>query len=118
MGVGVSIDDFGTGRSSLGCLHHFPIDTVKIDRSLFQPAEDGELAAIVRGLLEMATTMGLTAVAEGIESPDQVERLVRGGCPLGQGHLFAPALDAPSAIAYAQWRAPGGGPRRASQRAA
>ena len=85
LGVGVSIDDFGTGRSSLGCLHHFPIDTVKIDQSLFEPGEDGELAPIVRGLLELTTTMGLTAVAEGIESEEQVERLVRGRLPARPG---------------------------------
>ena len=118
LGVGVAIDDFGTGRSSLGCLHHFPIDTVKIDQSLFEPQDDGELAAIVRGLLELTTTMGLIAVAEGIESPEQVERLVRAGCPLGQGHLFAPALDPASAVAYARWQAPVNRPGREGPRAA
>lgn len=118
LGVGVAIDDFGTGRSSLGCLHHFPIDTVKIDQSLFEPRDDGELAAIVRGLLELTTTMGLTAVAEGIESADQVERLVRAGCPLGQGHLFAPALDPAAAVAHARWRVPMSGHDRQGPRAA
>jgi sensor c-di-GMP phosphodiesterase-like protein len=61
--------------------------------------------------------MGLTAVAEGIEHGEQVERLIQAGCQLGQGHHFAPALEPTPAIAYAAWQ-PAGGRSRKRRRAA
>jgi diguanylate cyclase (GGDEF)-like protein/PAS domain S-box-containing protein len=101
LGVRISIDDFGTGPSSLVHLQQFPIDTLKIDQSFLQPTSDDDLPPIVRGLLGLTATMGLTAIAEGVESDDQRRRLERRGCPLGQGHLFAAPLDASAAAAFA-----------------
>jgi diguanylate cyclase (GGDEF)-like protein/PAS domain S-box-containing protein len=93
LGVHVSLDDFGTGFSSLGYLAQLPVDELKIDRrfvaGLGQRAEDDTL---VRTVLSLATDLGLRTVAEGVETSTQVDRLISRGCPLGQGYFFrAPA---------------------------
>jgi diguanylate cyclase (GGDEF)-like protein/PAS domain S-box-containing protein len=93
LGVRIAIDDFGTGYSSLGYLRQFPIDVLKIDRSFLDPitAELG-LPPIVRGVLELGATMGLTTIAEGVETDAQMARLIESGCRYGQGYLFARPL--------------------------
>jgi EAL domain-containing protein (putative c-di-GMP-specific phosphodiesterase class I) len=90
LGVRLSVDDFGTGYSSLLYLRSYPIDTLKIDRS-FVGGMDGSDndGAIVEGVIRLAHALGLEAVAEGVETPEQRARLEALGCELGQGYLWA-----------------------------
>jgi diguanylate cyclase (GGDEF)-like protein len=93
-GVQTSLDDFGTGFSSLSSLHRLPFDVLKIDRS-FVMAMDGQGKGdgIVRAIVALARTIGMTIVAEGIETPAQAALLIELGCELGQGYHFGrPAL--------------------------
>ncbi len=88
--ISVSIDDFGTGFSSLSYLKNLPIDTIKIDRSFVQNVEtSSDDAAIVQGVISMAHHLGLTVVAEGIETEAQRAILTRYGCDILQGYFFA-----------------------------
>ena len=91
LGVSVILDDFGTGYSSLGYLQRLPIDTVKLDRSFIADlGEDGsEAAAIVQAVVTMAHALELSVVGEGVETPDQADRLRRLGCAMAQGFWFA-----------------------------
>jgi diguanylate cyclase (GGDEF)-like protein/PAS domain S-box-containing protein len=95
LGVQLAIDDFGTGYSSLAYLQRFPIDIMKIDRAFVngvaRSAGDLEL---VRSILSLADSLGLYTVAEGIEDDAQRAALLRLGCQLGQGYLFARPLVA------------------------
>jgi diguanylate cyclase (GGDEF)-like protein/PAS domain S-box-containing protein len=94
LGVGLHMDDFGTGYSSLNHLHRYPFDTLKIDRSFVQGiAEERESSNIVGTILELARSLNMEVVAEGIETNDQVERLKSLGCRLGQGYFFAKPMD-------------------------
>lgn len=93
-GVGVSLDDFGTGFSSLSMLTRLPVDTLKIDRSFIAGISSDEAAfAVVRLINGLAHELGMSTVAEGIESHDQRDRAVAAGCRFGQGRLFADALE-------------------------
>jgi diguanylate cyclase (GGDEF)-like protein/PAS domain S-box-containing protein len=95
LGVSVALDDFGTGYSSLSYLKSYPVDVLKLDRSLV--AELGtapEATAIVKAAVDMAAALGLRVVGEGIEVETQARILRTLGCPLGQGFLFAPPLPA------------------------
>jgi EAL domain-containing protein (putative c-di-GMP-specific phosphodiesterase class I) len=89
IGIKIWIDDFGVEYSSLRYLHRLPIDGVKIDRT-FVGGADGGLAspAIVRLIIELAGSLGLGVVAEGIETARQRDELIALGCALGQGYLF------------------------------
>ena len=90
LGVGLAIDDFGVGYSSLEYLRRFPVQTVKIDKSFVQGVERGsEDAAFARGIIELGRVLGLEVVAEGIERRAQLDELRELGCDLGQGFLFA-----------------------------
>jgi diguanylate cyclase (GGDEF)-like protein/PAS domain S-box-containing protein len=90
LGLELAIDDFGVGYSSLSYLQQFPFDILKIDRSFVDGISDPDsLPAIVRGLLDLANTLGLDIVAEGIEEEVQRRSLVNEGCTTGQGFLFA-----------------------------
>jgi EAL domain-containing protein (putative c-di-GMP-specific phosphodiesterase class I) len=94
LGVSVGLDDFGAGGSSLGYLKRFPLDFVKIHRSLVAGLGQSERdTAIVRATIELAHELGMTVVAVGVESPRQLERLRALGCDRAQGHLFSPALS-------------------------
>ncbi|MGE3707418.1 MAG: putative bifunctional diguanylate cyclase/phosphodiesterase [Vicinamibacterales bacterium] len=104
-GVSLSIDDFGAGYSSLGYLHRFPIDRLKIDRSfvarmLEQGDEDG--TPIVRAILALAQHIGIDVVAEGIEHRAQQEMLCALQCDLGQGYLFSRPADPATAVQLLQ----------------
>lgn len=109
LGVGLHMDDFGVGYSSLEYLRNFPFDTLKIDRSFIRGiAHDRESQQIVRSILELASSFGLDVVAEGIEDAEQLEELKSMGCPCGQGYYFARPMDARSIDALLQsgkWRA-------------
>jgi diguanylate cyclase (GGDEF)-like protein/PAS domain S-box-containing protein len=92
-GVGLELDDFGTGYSSLAALHQFPVDALKIDRSFVASFnEDADSEVIVRSILALAHSLGLKVIAEGIEEPEQLERLRSFGCEYGQGYLFSRPL--------------------------
>ena len=91
-GMSVSLDDFGTGYSSLSYLHQYPVQALKIDRSfiadLAPDAADGS-TAVIRAILALAGALGMQVIAEGIETEAQHAALVRLGCQLGQGFLYA-----------------------------
>ena len=90
IGIRLAIDDFGTGYSSLAYLHRFPMNALKIDRSFVVDLdEEGEATAIVRTIVTLAHSLGLEAIAEGVELPAQRDRLVSFNCDLVQGYLFA-----------------------------
>jgi diguanylate cyclase (GGDEF)-like protein len=97
LGVRISLDDFGTGYSSLSYLKRLPIDRIKIDKSFVQnvPGDDDD-AAIVSAVVAMTHRLKRTAVAEGIETRDQLSFLRKEGCDHGQGFLFSHALPAAS----------------------
>lgn len=93
LGVSLLMDDFGTGYSSLHHLHSFPFDVLKIDRSFVTRMTGGEQALqIVRTIVELARALGMSVVAEGIETRAQYEMLQQLGCRYGQGYLFSKPL--------------------------
>jgi diguanylate cyclase (GGDEF)-like protein/PAS domain S-box-containing protein len=97
LGVRLAIDDFGAGYSGLGYLKRFPVDTLKIDKSLvlgLGRPEDGQDAAIVQAVIALARALGIQVTAEGVEDAEQLARLRELGCELGQGYYFAPPLPA------------------------
>ena len=88
-GIRILLDDFGTGFSSLGQLRHFPIDVLKVDRSFVDGVEhDAKVAAIAANLVALAHSLGLVAIAEGVESTEQLEVFRELGCDQAQGYLF------------------------------
>jgi EAL domain-containing protein (putative c-di-GMP-specific phosphodiesterase class I) len=90
LGVSVSIDDFGTGFSSLSYLHRLQIDAVKLDRSFVQTiATDKGAQHLVRAMIGVAQGLGVDVIAEGVETEAQRLELVAAGCPVMQGYLFA-----------------------------
>jgi diguanylate cyclase (GGDEF)-like protein/PAS domain S-box-containing protein len=99
IGVRVAIDDFGTGYSSLSYLRQAEIDVVKIDKSFVDTVSTApQQRALVEGIVQLAQTLGLQVVAEGIEREIDRETLMNLGCPLGQGYLFARPLSYSSAL--------------------
>jgi diguanylate cyclase (GGDEF)-like protein/PAS domain S-box-containing protein len=94
LGVSIAIDDFGTGYSALSYLRYYPIDTLKLDRLFTGGVDTAEDVAIVRAVIAFATSLNLTVIAEGIETPAQAEQLRALGCKLGQGFYFAHPLPA------------------------
>lgn len=108
-GLQFSIDDFGTGYSSLSYLHRLPIDTLKIDKSFVgrmeQSSEDWE---IVQTIITLGHKLGMSIVAEGIESAVQVEALKRNQCEYGQGYFFSRPLSAETATEFLEQLYPTG----------
>lgn len=101
MGVRLSMDDFGTGYSSLSYLRRFPFDKIKIDQSFIrQLPDDGESAAIVRAIAMLGSTLGMTIVAEGVETAAQMAFTATEGCDQAQGYLIGKPLH-PSMLADA-----------------
>ena len=101
VGVRIAIDDFGTGYSSLSYLQRFEVDTLKIDKAFIDNVgEGGQAAALVKGIIGIAHTLGLDVVAEGIEHNAQRERLRDLECDLGQGYLFAKPLPGSDMVAF------------------
>jgi diguanylate cyclase (GGDEF)-like protein/PAS domain S-box-containing protein len=109
LGVKLAIDDFGTGYSSLAYLQHFPVDVLKIDRSFVARLGQGlENRAIVRTIVGLAETLGLSVVGEGVETEEQLASLQELGCDIGQGYYFSrpvPADEAGRWLAAARARA-------------
>lgn len=95
LGVGVSIDDFGTGHSSLVRIRRLPVTELKIDRSFITSLLHGQSdEAIVQSIVDLAQRLGLRTVAEGVEDSRVAERLAEFGCEMAQGFLWSPALQA------------------------
>jgi diguanylate cyclase (GGDEF)-like protein/PAS domain S-box-containing protein len=95
LGVRIALDDFGTGYSSLSYLERLPIDILKIDRSFVSTVEHSQThIGLTPAIVQLAHTLGHTTIAEGIESPAQVDHLRQMGCALGQGYHLGVPLDA------------------------
>jgi EAL domain-containing protein (putative c-di-GMP-specific phosphodiesterase class I) len=93
LGVRLALDDFGTGYSSLNYLHRFPFHTIKIDKSFVDMlGKDKESAAIIPTIIQLARSLNMEVIAEGVETEEQARQLQHMGCPYGQGYLFARAL--------------------------
>ena len=92
-GVGIAVDDFGTGYASLTYLHQYPVDVIKIDRSFISdPTTPDRARRLVAGIIALAKILGITVTAEGVEHPDQAAYLRQMGCPTAQGFLYSPAV--------------------------
>ncbi len=101
LGVQVQIDDFGTGYSSLSYLQRFPVDTLKIDRSFVGRISAGDDSVeIVRSIVNLAHGLGLTVIAEGVETQEQLNFIKALACELGQGYLISKPLEAERAFEY------------------
>jgi diguanylate cyclase (GGDEF)-like protein/PAS domain S-box-containing protein len=100
LGAHIDVDDFGTGYASLGALNDIFVDGLKIDWSFVTSKHSQHGWEIVESVISLAHKLGLVAIAEGIETTQQLDRLVSLGCDFGQGHLFAPALGAVAAGAF------------------
>lgn len=95
MGIGIALDDFGTGYSSLNYLKSFPFSKLKIDRCFVADVTTSEQArAIIRAIVQLAETFGITTVAEGVETQEQIELLRGLGCRQAQGFLFSEPTSA------------------------
>jgi EAL domain-containing protein (putative c-di-GMP-specific phosphodiesterase class I) len=100
-GIRVSIDDFGTGYSSLSYLHRVPVDTLKLDKSFVDSiATSQRQLGLVRGIIQLAHTLEIDVVAEGIETEQDRNLLIEGECGYGQGYLFARPMPQKDADAY------------------
>lgn len=93
LGTSLSIDDFGTGYSSLSCLQQFPLDILKIDRSFVTEIGNGSRSVIIRAIVAMAHSLGLSIVAEGVENVEQLNFLRNHHCEEVQGFYFSRPLS-------------------------
>jgi predicted signal transduction protein with EAL and GGDEF domain len=101
LGVRIALDDFGTGYSSLAYLQDMPIDVLKIDKSFVDKLGGAQPdQVLVKAIVNLGATLMLRVVAEGIETPQQVEQLQALGCDLGQGYYFDRAVDADRVLDY------------------
>jgi diguanylate cyclase (GGDEF)-like protein/PAS domain S-box-containing protein len=109
LGVRLSLDDFGTGWSSLASLRRHPVDELKLDRSMIESlGKDAASTAVTRAAVDMARALGISVVAEGIERQEQLAAVINLGCEIGQGFLFARPLsphDAADFLRDESWRA-------------
>ncbi|MEQ1440288.1 EAL domain-containing protein [Fontimonas sp. SYSU GA230001] len=119
LGVGVAIDDFGTGYSSLAYISKFPIDRLKVDRSFVRDlGSDSADAAVINAVIAMGHSMGLSVVAEGVETVAQLDYLRGRGCDEAQGFLFSPGVPAAEFLAVVRRLEAGAGARRGPPAAA
>lgn len=103
LGLKLALDDFGTGYSSLACLHLLPVDTVKIDRSFVSHVDTSEHHRVLtNATVQVAHSLGMNTVAEGIETPAQAQVIRELGCDKGQGYLYSKPLSAADLV---QWLA-------------
>ncbi len=106
LGVAISLDDFGTGFSSLTYLRRFPVDVLKIDQSFIEAiGTDDEDTAIVAAIVNLARSLRLKIVAEGVQSQDHIAALLALGCGYAQGYWFSEPIDADSLREFAAQRA-------------
>ena len=99
-GLQLAIDDFGTGYSSLARLKHMPVDILKIDRSFVRDVDtDRDAASMVSAMIALAQNLGMTALAEGIETEAEWIALADRGCPQGQGYYFSRPVAAAEILA-------------------
>ncbi len=89
LGARIALDDFGTGFSSLSYLRNFPFDKIKVDRSFVRDSDRPDCIAIIRSVAMLAANLHMATTAEGIETPEQLDRVRKVGCTEGQGYLFA-----------------------------
>ncbi len=100
-GFSITLDDFGTGYSSLRFLQQLPVDTLKIDRSFVRNLDSNPHdKVIVKAIIQLAETLGIQAVAEGVENEQQRQFLTNNDCNIMQGYLFSPALSEADLTAY------------------
>ena len=112
LGLQLHMDDFGTGYSSLSCLHRFPLNGLKIDRSFVKSmSERRDYAAIVTAIVALARNLGISLVAEGVESADQIVMLQAMDCDAGQGFFFSKPLAAADAEQFIAESSVGAGQR-------
>jgi diguanylate cyclase (GGDEF)-like protein/PAS domain S-box-containing protein len=108
LGVRIAIDDFGTGYSSLSYLERFPVNYVKIDRSFVgKLGKDQGTAALVSGMIQLAHSLSLKVIAEGVETEEQLKRLQGLGCDLAQGHYFSEPIPCQAVSPLLKYNAPG-----------
>ena len=113
LGVRISMDDFGTGYSSLSYLRSFPFDKIKIDRSFVRDiGANADSQAIVRAIISLGASLGITITAEGVETKVDLACLKAEGCTEGQGFLFSKARTQAEVMAMltrgkgSRWRSP------------
>jgi EAL domain-containing protein (putative c-di-GMP-specific phosphodiesterase class I) len=107
MGVRISIDDFGTGHSSLGYLKRFPVDRLKVDRSFVRDLpHNGDDVAITRAVIAMAHSLRMTVVAEGVEHQEQFDLLRAEGCDEFQGYYCARPMEEADMLDFVASRQP------------
>ena len=100
LGVGIAMDDFGTGYSSLSYLNSFPFSKLKIDQSFIQSRQSEKSQALINAILKLGQSLGMTTIAEGIETGGQYQALASSGCVSAQGYLISRPMPHDRIVAY------------------